>query len=96
MTFPPETLVQIQNDFTQLFLMMPTTKIAQMVPLQGTNGLPELYIRNDVKNIFILNHWSQFKIISQNCSYDALYQNLTNGYTPPIKWAARALSVKCL
>ena len=30
---PPEPLVQIQNNFTELFLMMPSTKIAQMVPL---------------------------------------------------------------
>ena len=29
----PESLVQIQNNFTELLLMMPSTKIAQMVPL---------------------------------------------------------------
>ena len=27
MTFPPERLVQIQNNFTELFLIMPLTKI---------------------------------------------------------------------
>ena len=28
---PPELLVEIQNNFTELFLMMPSTKNAQMV-----------------------------------------------------------------
>ena len=32
MAFPPEPLVQIQNNFTELF-MTPSTKIAQMVPV---------------------------------------------------------------
>ena len=27
-TYPPEPLVQIQNNFTELFFMMPSTKIA--------------------------------------------------------------------
>ena len=31
MTFPPEPLIQIQNNFTELFLMMTSTKIAQTV-----------------------------------------------------------------
>ena len=30
MTFPPEPLVQIQNNFTEMFLMMPSSKGAQM------------------------------------------------------------------
>ena len=30
MTFPPEPQVQIQNIFTELILIMPSTKIAQM------------------------------------------------------------------
>ena len=30
------TLVQIQNNFTELFLMMPSTIITQMVPLLRT------------------------------------------------------------
>ena len=32
MTSPSEPLVQIQNNFTELFIMMPSTKITQMVP----------------------------------------------------------------
>ena len=31
-------MVQIQNNFTELFLMMPSIKIAQLVPLHGTKA----------------------------------------------------------
>ena len=30
------------NDFTELFLVIPSTEIAQIVPLKLTKGLPEL------------------------------------------------------
>ena len=42
----PELLVQIQNNSTELFLLIPSTKIAQMVPLCWIKGPPELQIRN--------------------------------------------------
>ena len=35
-------LAQIQNNFTELFLMVPSTKIARMVLLRQTKGLAEL------------------------------------------------------
>ena len=38
MTSPPETLVQLQNNSTELFLMMLSTKISQMVPLHIIKG----------------------------------------------------------
>ena len=38
----PEPLVQIQNYFTGLLLMMPFSNIAQLVPAYRTKGLPEL------------------------------------------------------
>ena len=56
------------NNFTELFLWIPSTKIAQMVMLCWTKGLPELQIRNTFKHYFLLKHWSKFKIISQDCS----------------------------
>ena len=37
-------------------------QIAQMVPLHQTGGLQELQVKKS------LNHWSKFKLISQNCS----------------------------
>ena len=35
MTFPLEPLVQIQNNIKEMFLMMPSTKIAEIVLLSG-------------------------------------------------------------
>ena len=49
MTFPPEPLVRIQNNFTELFLTMASTKIAQTVSLGLKQGLPELQMRNVFK-----------------------------------------------
>ena len=42
MTFPPEPLVQIQNNFAEFFLMMASTKIAPTVLLGLIQGSPEL------------------------------------------------------
>ena len=50
MTSPVEPLAKIQNKSTELFLLMPPTKTAQMVLLRGTKGLPELQIRNIFKS----------------------------------------------
>ena len=44
--FSSEPLVQIQNNFTELFLMMASTKIAQMVQPGWIKGPPELLINN--------------------------------------------------
>ena len=38
----PELLVQIQNNFTELFLIMSSSKIAQMVSLYPTKWLQEI------------------------------------------------------
>ena len=63
-TSPPEPLTQIQNNYTKLFLYQNCTN--GYAPL--TKGLPELQIRNTFKRLFLLIHWSKFKIISQGCS----------------------------
>ena len=52
----------------ELFLIIPFTKIAQIVTFRRTKGLSELQIRNTFKWHFLLIHWSKFKTISQNCS----------------------------
>ena len=57
-------------NFMELFLMMPSTKVAQIVLLRLSKGLLELLIRNIFKQ-HLLNHWSKFKIISQTCSMGA-------------------------
>ena len=46
--WPP---VQIQYNFTEVFLIMPSNKIAQMVSLHQTNGPPELKIAKYTNNI---------------------------------------------
>ena len=60
-TSAPEPLVQFQNYFTEMFLMMSSTKIAQMDLFGLTKGLPELLLI-----YFFEQHlsWSKFKIIS--------------------------------
>ena len=58
MTFPPETLVQIQNNFTEMFLMVPSTKVAQMSLLCRKRGWQS----------YRLVIFPQIKIISQKCS----------------------------
>ena len=37
-----EPLVQILNNFSELFLIIPSTKISQMIPLRWAKGPPEL------------------------------------------------------
>ena len=86
----PEPLVQIQNNFTELFLLIPSTKLAQIVLLRWTKGPPEPQIRNIFKRHLLWNHLSKFKIISQNL------ENSTNGSAPLNRGAARAPDKKYL
>ena len=107
------------SPFIKLFLIMPSTKIAQInllrwtkgrqrsrleislkasppvplvliVPLRWTEGLPEFQIRNMFKRHLLLNHWSEFKISSQNFPHNTLYRYCTNGSTPQKKGPAQS------
>ena len=60
----PEPLVQIQNYYSKVLFIMPSTKIAQMVLLCQIKWLPELYIYI-FKRQLLLNHWAKFIMISQ-------------------------------
>ena len=74
-----------------MFPIMPSTKIAQIVPLRhkkATRGLDKKYFKVH------LNHWSKFKIISQTYSLLCLLQKLHSGSAPLNKRAARALDKK--
>ena len=84
------TMVQIQNNFTELFLIIPFTKIAQMVLLHWTKGPQELQIRNIFKHL--LNHWSKFEIISQNCSSWCLLPKLHKKFWGLVFWAEPLLA----
>ena len=44
MTFPPEPLVRIRNNFTEMFFMMPSTEITQMVLLSQKRDVRALDI----------------------------------------------------
>ena len=48
-----------------MFLIVSSTKIAQMVLLHRTKWLPELEIRNIFKRHLLLNHLPKFKKIPQ-------------------------------
>ena len=96
MKFPTEPLIQIQNNFTELFLMSPFTKIAQIVPLHWTKWPPKLQIRNIFKRHLLLNDWSKFKVIHRFFPHDAFYQNCTNGSAPSSKRGVRALDKQYL
>ena len=88
--FSPETLIQIQNNFAELFLIMTTTKKAQMVPLPHTKWSPEPKIGISVKQ-HPPEPLVQIKNILQKCSSynNAFYQNCTKRYAMLNKMAAR-------
>ena len=67
-----------------------------MVTLCWTKGLPELQIRITFKLHFLLNHWSKFKIISQDYSSWCFLPKLHKWFQSTDKGAARALDKKCL
>ena len=64
MTSPPEPLIQIQNNFTEMFLMMPSTKIDENVYLSWTTWPPELKIEISLNSIFLAT--GQYIILCAN------------------------------
>ena len=47
----------IQNDFTEMFLLSPFTKIAKMVLLCWTKWSPELKVEKLLNNISVASGW---------------------------------------
>ena len=88
-------MVQIHFFFTELFLITPSTEIAQMVPLAEKRSLG-LQIRNIFKWHLLLKHWSKVKLFHRIVPHDAFYQHCTNSSSPPNKGAARTLDKKFL
>ena len=73
MTFPAEPLVQIQNNVKEMFLMMPSTKIAEIVLLSGKRvgrAIDKKYLQMKFPEPLV-----KIKIISQKLSQVALCQN---------------------
>ena len=52
----PESLVQIQNNFTEMFLMLPSTKIYQKVQLDLATWLIELSIEISLNHISLATY----------------------------------------
>ena len=73
-------LSQFQNTFTQMFLLWPFTKIAQMVLFHWTRWPPELKVEKKIfKRHLLLGQWPDFKIFAQKC--------FSNGPLPKLlKW----------
>ena len=79
-----------------MFPITPSFKIAQVVLLHGTGGLPELQIRN-LKMTFSPEPLVQIQNnFTKLVSLDTLYQNCTNGSALLNKRAARAPDKKYL
>ena len=73
MTFTLESLVEIQNNVKEMFLMMPSTKIAEIVLLIGKRvgrAIDKKYLQMKSPKPLVQN-----QIISQKLSQVALYQN---------------------
>ena len=60
----PEPLVQIWNNYTWMFRLMPTTKIAQTVPLSLSNKMANRAKNRNILRWHILDHLSKFKTLS--------------------------------
>ena len=80
------------NNFTWMCPIMPSTKIAQMVPLHWTKWLSELKIDKSLNDI----SWNTSPNLKQfhiDVSPNALYQNCTNHSTLINKMAAKAKNI---
>ena len=87
----PELLVQIHNNLRELFLMIPSFKIAQMV-----------WLRQSSRSKISLNGISSrtigpnSKYFHRVVPYYSFNQNFIDGFVLPNNGATRALDKKCL
>ena len=70
-------LDRFQYNFAEMFLLWSSTKIEQAIWIRqktrppGGRGLFSLYIYiENFKNLLVRNHWTDFNIILQKCSFD--------------------------
>ena len=68
-------LDRLQYNFAEMFLLLSSTKIASHLDLSKNmaargRGLFSLYIYiENFKNLLVRNHWTNFNIILQKCSF---------------------------
>ena len=74
----PEPLVQIQNNLTEKFLMIPFTKIEQTVPLGWTKGHQSPRKEISLNNICPWTAGLNLEYFHRNVPHYTLDQNCTN------------------
>ena len=71
-TSPPKPLIGIWPNFTGLILGWFSFKVVQMVPVHCMSRSQELkidFLTKNLKNLLVRNHWTDFHIILQKCSF---------------------------
>ena len=94
MTSSLKPLSQFQNNFAQMFLLCPFTKIAQMVLLHWTRWPSELKIEKSSNDISSYAICQISKCLHRSVPQMALYQNCLNGSAQQNKMATRAKNRK--
>ena len=71
-----EPLDRFQYNFAEMFLWLSSTKIVQAIwirkktwPPGGGAYLPYIIYIENFKNLLVRNHWTDFNIILQKCSF---------------------------
>ena len=86
----PEPLVQIQNNFTELFLIIPSTNIAQMTLLHWTKGLVSSRQEISLNTISSWTTCPNSKLFYRIVPLDTFFQKSRNGSAQLNKRATRA------
>ena len=67
-------------------------KVVQMVPVRCISRSQELkidFLTKNLKNLLVRNHWTDFNIILQKCSFGDLYQDCSSNSDSSKNMAAR-------
>ena len=71
-TSPPKPLIGFSPNFTGMILGWSSFKVVQMVPIHCISRSQELkidFLTKNLKNLLVRNHWTDFHIILQKCSF---------------------------
>ena len=93
-TYPPRPVGRFRKNFTEMFIERSSTKFGKIVLLRLTKWPPELKIEKIFEWHLPLDQWTDFKIISQKCSFDDPLPKLVKSFRFAQKMAARAKNRK--
>ena len=69
-TSPPKPLIGFLPNFTGMILAWSSFKIVQMVRFHiEVTGAKNRFLTKNLKNLLVRNHWTDFNIILQKCSF---------------------------